>query len=96
MGAGADGGSMLYRVIAKIQHSNGDIEPRRVYLEHLSKEEAERHAWLAVRANTCVSYAWVEPEQESDKFTERDEAQLVKPTGPCVTETDANGVEWKL
>lgn len=85
---------MAYRVIAKIKHSDGDIEPRRVYLEHLSKEEAERHAWLAVRANTCVIDAWIEP--ESDGFTERDEAPLVKPTGPCVTLSGSDGVEWKL
>lgn len=85
---------MTYRVIAKITHSDGDIEPRRVYLEHLSKEDAERHAELAVKLNDCVTAAWIE--EESDKFTERDESELRKPVGECVTLTDHNGVEWNL
>jgi len=56
----------MFNVYARIKHSDGQIEERRLWLENLSQEEAERQAQLAVTTNpddgsgrAVVLHAWV-------------------------------------
>ena len=52
----------VFNVYAKIKHTDGKIEKRRLWLEKLTRADADYQAGLAVKYNQgVVLKAWVEP-----------------------------------
>lgn len=58
---------MKYNVFATIKHSDGQIEPRRLWLQDLEEAEAQRLADIAQRHNACVIRAWAEPGVQTEE-----------------------------